>query len=74
MLRNVFRGEFDFQRGLILVKFFRRLTRAASGYHVVAIPPEAAAHIGLAFGGMVSMELKDGEISIKPVREVTQNA
>lgn len=53
-----------------MVKFFRRLTRSRDGYHILAIPPTAAAHIGLEFGGMVKLELKDGEISITPVMEV----
>ncbi len=50
-----------------MVRFFRKLWRSCAGYHGVSLPIEAAAAIGLEFGGMVTVDVENGKIIISKV-------
>ncbi len=52
-----------------MVKFYRKLWRSCTGYHGISLPGEVVAHLNLEFGGMCSLELRDGEVVIRPVKE-----
>ncbi len=49
------------------MRFYRKLTRTAQGYHSIAIPAELVAHLGLEAGGYAALDTEDGKIIITRV-------
>jgi antitoxin component of MazEF toxin-antitoxin module len=54
-----------------MVRFFRKLFRTSQGYFALAIPQEAALHLGLSDGGYANLDVENGRIIITPVKEAT---
>jgi hypothetical protein len=51
-----------------MVDFFRKLIRTCQGYHSIAVPQEAAAALGLQFGGMTRMSVEGDKITITKLK------
>jgi len=51
-----------------MVRFYRKLWRSISGYHGCSLPIEAAAALGLEFGGMVNIDVENDKIVISRVK------